>query len=58
MIYDHRVKHNGVYYEPGQEVPEKSPEPQDSEITFETDAVIYDTTLVRDTPKRGRPRKA
>lgn len=58
MIYDHRVKHNGVYYEAGQEVPETFPEPQDSDITFETDAVINDTTLVRETPKRGRPRKA
>lgn len=58
MIYDHRVKHNGVYYEAGQEVPETFPEPQDSDITFETDAVINDTTLVHETPKRGRPRKA
>lgn len=58
MIYDHRVKHNGVYYEAGQEVSDQYPEPQDSDITFETGAVIDDTNLVRETPKRGRPRKA
>ena len=62
MIYDHLVKHNGKYYQPGEEVPEnKEPlfseeisEPSDKDITFESDAVAGTKTSGR----RGRPKKS
>ena len=58
MIYDHLVKHNGVYYKAGEEVPEEqeplfSEEVNDSDITFETDVVGTTKTSAR----KGRPKK-
>ena len=66
MIYDHLVKHNGIYYQAGEEVPEEqeplfseeqeplfSEEINDSDITFETDAV--DTT--KTSARKGRTKK-
>ena len=61
MIYDHIVKHNGKYYNPGEEVPEKtepltsaSEEVSDEDIILETDSVVGAKT----TGKRGRPKKS
>ena len=60
MIFNHRVKRNGVYYEAGQDVPienEMNKEPMletvedslyESEESLENEA---------STPKRGRPKK-
>lgn len=60
MKYDHTVKRGGVYYPAGAEVPAGNAvklnatikeEPDDSQITFETDAVVSEK------PHVGRPRK-
>jgi len=54
MKYGYTVKHNGVYYPAGADVPagEKAVAedmPDDSQITFETDAVVK--------KHPGRPKK-
>lgn len=62
MVYDHLVKHNGEYYQPGEEVPETEEplsfhnmdEISDGDITLETDAV----TGAKTSGRRGRPKKA
>lgn len=62
MIYDHLVKHNGRYYQPGEEVPEnkeplfqeEAPEPSDKYITFESDVV----SETKNSGRRGRPKKS
>lgn len=61
MIYDHLVKHNGRYYNPGEEVPvneeplfSEEPEVSDENIVMDTDAVAKP----RSSSKRGRPKKS
>ena len=59
MIYDHVVKHNGRYYNPGEEVPVNeeslfSEELSDEDIVMYTDAV----EKPRSSSKRGRPKKS
>ena len=62
MVYDHLVKHNGRYYNPGEEVPEKEePLPfdgtegiSDEDIVLETDSAAGNKTSGR----RGRPKKS
>lgn len=59
MIFDHVVKHNGRYYNPGDEVPvNEEPlfleEPSDADIVMDTDAVAKP----RSSSKRGRPKKS
>lgn len=59
MIYDHVVKHNGRYYNPGEEVPVNeeslfSEELSDEDIVMDTDAV----EKPRSSSKRGRPKKS
>lgn len=61
MIYDHIVKHNGRYYNPGEEVPGKmepltsAPEEvSDEDIILETDSAVGAKT----SGKRGRPKKS
>lgn len=62
MVYDHLVKHNGKYYQPGEEVPENKeplfsaevPESSDKDITFESDAV----TETKTSGRRGRQKKS
>lgn len=61
MVYDHLVKHNGKYYQPGEEVPENKeslfseevPEPSDKYIAFDSDVVSGTKTSGR----RGSPKK-
>ena len=58
MIFDHVVKHNGRYYNPGEEVPVNeeplfSEEPSDEDIVVDTDAVAK----TRPSSKRGRQKK-
>ena len=52
MKYDHVVVAYGKYYAAGEEVPET--DPRDTDIVFETDAIVSETTS---SPKRGRPAK-
>ena len=62
MIFDHVVKHNGRYYNPGEEVPENGePLPfdgtegiSDEDIVLETDSAVGAKT----SGKRGRPKKS
>ena len=62
MVYDHLVKHNGRYYNPGEEVPEKEePLPfdgtegnPDEDIVLETDSAVGNKAPGR----RGRPKKS
>lgn len=61
MIFNHRVKRNGVYYEAGQEVPmdAERKESLETDQAFEEDQTS-ESTFVEDevpTPKRGRPKK-
>ena len=61
MIFNHRVKRNGVYYEAGQEVPmdDERKESLETDQTFEEDQTSEYTFLEDEvaTPKRGRPKK-
>lgn len=61
MIYDHLVKHNGKYYNPGEEVPETTEslnlvpeEISDKDIVFETNSVAE----IKSSGRRGRPKKS
>lgn len=62
MIYDYLVKHNGKYYKPGEEVPEKeeplpfTPEEEtsDEDIILETDSAVG----TKASGRRGRPKKS
>ena len=58
MIYDHIVKHNGKYYEAGEEVPE-SKEPRNSEDMNDKD-VLFETDISGNSggARRGRPKKS
>lgn len=62
MIFNHRVKRNGVYYEAGQEVPmdDEGKELLETDQTFEEDQTSESTFLEDEvaTPKRGRPKKS
>lgn len=62
MIFNHRVKRNGVYYEAGQEVPmdDDRKELLETDQTFEEDQTSESTFLEDEvaTPKRGRPKKS
>ena len=61
MIFNHRVKRNGVYYEAGQDVPmdDERKESLKTDQTFEEDQTSESTFLEDEvvTPKRGRPKK-
>ena len=61
MIFNHRVKRNGVYYEAGQEVPmdAEKKESLETDQTFEEDQTSESIFLEDEvaTPKRGRPKK-
>lgn len=59
MIYNHRVKRNGVYYEAGQDVPDiiipnLESEEQREELPFSDSEIEMETAP----SKRGRPKKA
>lgn len=59
MIYNHRVKRNGVYYEAGQDVPDiinsnSENEGQHEEMPFSDSEIEMETAPT----KRGRPKKA
>lgn len=58
MVYDYLVKHDGKYYQPGEEVPDNkeplSEKESDKDIVFETDAMAADKPTI----KRGRPKKS
>lgn len=62
MIFNHRVKRNGVYYEAGQEVPmdDERKESLETDQTFEKDQTSESIFLEDEvaTPKRGRPKKS
>ena len=61
MIFNHRVKRNGVYYEAGQDVPmeDERKESLETDQTFDEDQTSESTFLEDEvaTPKRGRPKK-
>lgn len=62
MIFNHRVKRNGVYYESGQDVPtdDKKKESLGSDQAPE-EYLTSGSTFLEDeaaTPKRGRPKKS
>lgn len=61
MVYDHLVKHNGKYYNPGEEVPNdeeslflKEPEVSNEDIVMDTNAAVKAMSNSR----RGRPKKS
>lgn len=54
MIYNHRVKRNGVYYEAGQDVPEDIISEKVEESSM---SETSDLGAEPDAPKRGRPKK-
>lgn len=55
MIFNYRVKRNGVYYEAGQDVPMDD----SNKELLESEQVIDNLSLDNETvtPKRGRPKK-
>lgn len=59
MIYNHRVKRNGVYYEAGSDVPEQVSAKKNGVLPSELRTVASDENIEFETgaAKRGRPRK-
>lgn len=60
MIFNHRVKRNGVYYEAGQDVPvENEIKEEPARETVEDSLYESEESLENEvsTPKRGRPKK-
>ena len=61
MVFKHRVKRNGVYYEAGQDVPmdDERKESLKNDQTLEGDQTSESTFLEDEVaaPKRGRPKK-
>ena len=59
MIYDHRVKRNGVYDAAGEEVPDVSAVPEKS-INNEPDETLgaEEDTPSAESARRGRPKKS
>lgn len=55
MIYKHRVKRNGIYYEAGQDVPDAVPINEDNTNNESEDSNLGNE---QNPIKRGRPRKA
>lgn len=60
MIFNHRVKRNGVYYEAGQDVPVEN-EMKEEPVRETVEDSLYESeeSLENEvsTPKRGRPKK-
>lgn len=59
MVFKHRVKRNGIYYETGQDVPmgneeKKTPEPEQTIAEISDDNTVFEEA---NTAKRGRPKK-
>ena len=52
MIYNHRIKRHGVYYEAGQEVPDIKI--SDKPLNLYAEKINTDENSI---PKRGRPKK-
>lgn len=59
MVFDHRVKHNGVLYEAGQDVPiEETIAPTQEDVAEEKVASSSHLFPAEEKPKRrGRPKK-
>lgn len=61
MIFNHRVKRNGIYYEAGQDVPMNDEKKESLKTGQESDSdEISETAFWGDegsAPKRGRPKK-
>lgn len=61
MIYDYLVKHNGKYYNPGEEVPDDEGPLYTSEREVPDKDIVMDTNTA-EKPKpsihRGRPKKS
>ena len=57
MIFNHRVKCNGVYYEAGQEVPMGNRSEEFINADNNTGNIDDIPISEENTPKRGRPKK-
>lgn len=60
MIFNHRVKRNGVYYEAGQDVPIENEKKEETIQEVVEDSLYKSEESLETeipTPKRGRPKK-
>lgn len=63
MVYDHLVKHNGKYYEAGEDVPEEInvfPSTNEEVSDLDDEGIVLETDAVykpKSSGRRGRPKQ-